>query len=41
MKMSTDDLSDLLARGDESFVNVEVLERLFDEAPDVAFFIKD
>lgn len=41
MKMSTDDLSDLLVRDEGAFVNVEVLERLFDEAPDVAFFIKD
>jgi PAS domain S-box-containing protein len=41
MKISTTDISDLLNVDGGLALNAAVLERLFDEAPDVAFFIKD
>ena len=41
MKMSTAGLSDLVADGEDLALRLTVLELLFDEASDVAFFVKD
>jgi len=41
MKMSTAGLSDLVADGEDLALRLPVLELLFDEASDVAFFVKD
>jgi len=41
MKVSTEELSDLVTSSGDSLLRVSVLETLFDEDPEAAFFIKD
>lgn len=41
MKVGTEAFEELASSGEELFVHLEVLERLFDRVPELSFFVKD